>query len=62
MEAYLVIEDKDGEEVKRVTLDDRGKSQNYQKFGTGKFDRKNGSDSVVVQVYYDLDEYAGLEG
>lgn len=61
MEAYLVIEDKK-KEVKRMKLEDRGKSQNYQKFGTGKFDRKNGSDPVVVQVYFDLDEYAGLEG
>ena len=62
MQAYLVIEDKDGEEVKRITLDDRGKSQNYRKFGAGKFDRKNGSDSVVAQVYYDLEEFAQLEG
>ena len=60
MKAYLVFEDKDGEEVKRITLEDRGESQNYQKFGSGKFDRKNGSDPVVVSVYYDLDEYAQL--
>uniref|UniRef100_A0A6M3JA08 Uncharacterized protein n=1 Tax=viral metagenome TaxID=1070528 RepID=A0A6M3JA08_9ZZZZ len=62
MQAYLVIEDKDEEEVKRVTLDDRGKSKNYQKFGAGQFDRKNGGDSVVVSVYYDLDEFSELEG
>lgn len=61
-QAYLVLEDKDGEEVKRITLEDRGQSQNFKKFGVGKFDRKSGSDAVVVTAYYDLDEYAQLEG
>ena len=60
MQAYLVIEDKDGEEVKRVTLEGRGQSQSYKKFGAGKFDRRNGSDAVVVSVYYDSDEYSTL--
>ena len=60
MRAYLVLETDKGKEVERKALESRGESKSYKKFGIGQFDRRNGSDPVVVSVYYDMDDYSTL--